>query len=264
MAQKKVVSIEDRIPQLKLERKKKANRRFFTYLTVILFLIMVIVYLQSPLSHIQSIQVSDNRVVTEEDIIGLSELSTNQSFWMIDVEDVEQKVSEHLEINNVDVERSWYNQVNIIVNEHSRVGYVKSSNQFYPILENGKILKEIQLETPRGDAPILYGFSNEEQLSRLTNHLSKLDESIVQLISEIYWEPDDMNQDQLRMFTTDGQEVIASIHNFSEKMKVYPSISSQLTPDMKGILYIDVGAYFQPYESGEEVQLDSSEEDSDS
>ncbi|GEL75964.1 cell division protein FtsQ/DivIB [Tenuibacillus multivorans] len=264
MAEKKVVSIEDRIPQLKQERKKKANRRFFTYLTVILLLILVIVYLQSPFSHIQSINVTHNRVVSEDDILDLSGLSTTQSFWTVDADEVEQKIEKHLEINEVNIERKWYNQINIDVQEFSRVGYVKSSNLYFPVLETGKILEKNEIVVPKGDAPIIYGFSDEELLGDLTNQLAELDPSIVQLISEIYWDPDDSNHNRIRMFTTDGQEVIASIHNFLDKMSVYPSISAQLTPEMEGVLYIDVGAYFQPYKSIEEIELESAEEDTTS
>ncbi|SEP55250.1 cell division protein FtsQ/DivIB [Piscibacillus halophilus] len=261
MAEKKVVSIEDRIPQLKQLRKKKANRRFITYLTLILLLILVIVYLQSPLSHIYSVNVENNRVVDTEEIIELSELSRDQSFWSIDQEAVVEKIENHQEISDVTVNRSWYNQVTISVEEYSRVGYVKSSNLFKPILENGKVLDDTELKVPKGDAPVLYGFSEQEPLTRLTQQLAELDSAVVQLISEIYWEPEDTNKDQIRMFTTDGHEVIASIHNFKDKMKLYPSIAQQVTSDMEGILYIDVGAYFQPYNSNDEVELEASEEE---
>ncbi|RPF56077.1 cell division protein FtsQ/DivIB [Aquisalibacillus elongatus] len=260
MAEKKVVSIEDRIPQLKQLRKKKANRRFVTYLILILLLILVIVYLQSPLSHIQSIKVEQNRVVSSDEITRLSELKTDQSFWGFDPGATEQKIEKHLEVNDVSISREWYNQVVIEVNEFNRVGYVKSDELFHPILENGNVLEEIELKVPRADAPILYDFSDSDLLPQLTQKLSQLDPSIVQLISEIHWDPDDSNQYQVKMFTTDGQEVIASIHNFIEKMEVYPSIASQLTADMEGVLYIDVGAYFKPYGTGEEdVELESAD-----
>lgn len=42
-------------------------------------------------------------------------------------------------------------------------------------------------------------------------------------------------------------------------MNLYPSISSQVSPELEGVLYIDVGAYFEPYESSDEVELDTSE-----
>jgi len=62
---------------------------------------------------------------------------------------------------------------------------------------------------------------------------------------------------------TDGQEVIASIRNFKDKMSIYPSIASQLDPMSAGILYIDVGAYFQPFSQEIEddlIELDIDEE----
>ncbi|MGP4072566.1 cell division protein FtsQ/DivIB [Piscibacillus sp. B03] len=258
MAEKKVVSIEDRIPQLKQLRKRKANRRFFTYLTLIILLILVIVYLQSPLSHISNIEVQNNRVISDDEVVELSGLSTNQSFWSINRDEVISSVESHQEISDVTMKRSWYNKVTLQVNEFTRVGYVKTSNLFNPILENGQVLKDTELKVPKGDAPVLHGFSNEDKLlTRLTQQLANLDSAVVSLISEVYSDPTETNQDRIRLYTTDGQEVIASIHNFEEKMSLYPSIASQVAPDLEGVLYIDVGAYFKPYDTSDEVEIEA-------
>ncbi|WP_279401214.1 cell division protein FtsQ/DivIB [Piscibacillus salipiscarius] len=226
---------------------------------MILLLILVIVYLQSPLSHIKTIDVQENRVISDEEIISISGLSMDQSFWSIDQSQIVHDIESHQEISDVKVERNWYNQVTIIINEFERVGYVKSNNLFKPILENGKVLKDTELKIPKGDAPVLHGFSEDDRLSRLTKQLAELDSAVVQLISEIYSDPSDTNEDRIRLYTTDGFEVVASIHNFEEKMNLYPSISSQVSPELEGVLYIDVGAYFEPYESSDEVELDTSE-----
>ncbi|MGM8214385.1 cell division protein FtsQ/DivIB [Bacillaceae bacterium W0354] len=259
MAEKKVISIEDRIPQLKQKRKRKANRRFFTYLTIILLLIILIVYLQSPLSYLQSIEVTNHHSVSEEEIIELSQLSTDESFWSIKVDQVIENIKTHPEIEEVTIKRKWYNHIVIEVSELKRVGYVNNGNNYYPILENGKILNNTPLKQPKGDAPILNEFTEEDILENMASQLSNLEESIVSLISEIFWEPDGQSRYRIRLFMTDGQEVIASIRNFQEKMSVYPSIASQLDPTMAGVLYIDVGAYFQPFsqeKNDEQIEID--------
>lgn len=82
----------------------------------------------------------------------------DQSFWSIDQSQIVHDIESHQEISDVKVERNWYNQVTIIINEFERVGYVKSNNLFKPILENGKVLKDTELKIPKGDAPVLHGF----------------------------------------------------------------------------------------------------------
>jgi cell division protein FtsQ len=46
----------------------------------------------------------------------------------------------------------------------------------------------------------------------------------------------------------DGFEVSASIKSFSGKMAHYPSIISQLDPNKKGIIDLEVGSFFKAYE----------------
>ncbi|GEN44824.1 cell division protein FtsQ/DivIB [Alkalibacillus haloalkaliphilus] len=252
MADKKIVSIEDRIPQLKQARKKKANRRFIIYLTLIILLILIIVYMQSPLSHVKSVTVVDNEMVDEETIISYSKISFDESFWNVDTNDVMEKIEQHPEIRHAEINRSWYNTFVIAVQEFERVAYQRDGDYYYPILQNGNKIEEVQLDHPREDAPLLHGFE-DEMLQSIAYQLSQIPESINLLISEVYWEPEESNRERIRLFTIDGQEVIGVISNFSSKMSAYPSIASQLSDDIDGILHLDVGAYFVPYE-GEDVE----------
>ncbi|GAA0460626.1 cell division protein FtsQ/DivIB [Alkalibacillus silvisoli] len=259
MADKKIVSIEDRIPQLKQARKKKANRRFIFYLTLIISLILIIVYMQSPLSHVKSVEVTNNEAVNEENIIDLADINKDQSFWNISADDLTERITEHPEIEHAEVKRSWYNTFVISVQEFTRVAYQRDGDYFYPVLQNGDRLNEVQLDHPREDAPLLHGFE-EEPLKELAEQLALIPQSVSLLISEIYWEPEEHNSEQIRLFTTDGQEVIGAISNFSSKMEAYPSIASQLNDDIEGVLHLDVGAYFVPYDNEDLDELDEVEE----
>src|SRR5699024_5011527 len=81
--EKKVISIEDRIPKLKEERKKKANRRLIFYLTIFFILIACVVYLQSPYSNVKEITVTGNDVVPIEEIKELSGIDDETNIWML-------------------------------------------------------------------------------------------------------------------------------------------------------------------------------------
>ncbi|WP_027963107.1 cell division protein FtsQ/DivIB [Halalkalibacillus halophilus] len=259
MADEKIVSIENRIPKLKQARKKKKNRRFFVYLTIIVLFIIVIVYMQSSLAHIQSVQVDGNEVVSEDQIVELTELQFDESIFEISTSDIEAKVEEHPELEMVNVSRQWYNTIAIEVSEYKRVAYQQVDEVYYPILQNGERLQNVELNRPRSDAPLIHEFTEEQHLTSLAEQLSLLPESVHYLISEVYWTPDEVNSDRIRIYTIDGQEVVATIHNFASKMEVYPSIVSQLDTSQDGVIYIDVGAYFVPFENGEEVENEATE-----
>ncbi|TCT26867.1 cell division protein FtsQ [Melghiribacillus thermohalophilus] len=258
MAQKKIISIEDRIPKLKETKRKKANRKLIIYLTIFFLLILAIIYLQSPLSNIRDIEVKHNDFVSDEEILTLSELSGEENFWKIKLSEIEEKILKNPVIKEVHVERNFYNTISIHVEEYVRVGYVKDEYEYYPILENGQVLTDQKIQKPGSDAPVFIGWDNPVYLTEITGELKKIPIEISALISEIHWIPEDGNPYKVRLYMVNGNEVIASIRNFSEKMKVYPSIAANLDPEQKGILHMDVGAYFEPYKNdGDDIEENS-------
>ncbi|MGY0692298.1 cell division protein FtsQ/DivIB [Virgibacillus sp. FSP13] len=248
MGKKKIVSIEDRIPKLKQARKKKANRRLIFYLSIFFLLIAVIVYLQSPLSHVKTITVTGNQFVSNKEVINQSKLTTKTNIWTINEAKVKDALKKNPSIKSVEIEKQLPWTVNIQLNEYERVGYVSNNGDFYPVLGNGKILTKLKQKTTNGDAPLLMNFSDKYYLHKMTNELQKLPKSILNIISEIHWKPTDENKYKILLYMNDGYLVDGTIRGFSEKMNVYPSIVSQLNPDNKGIVHIGVGAYFESFD----------------
>ncbi|MCP8616601.1 cell division protein FtsQ/DivIB [Salirhabdus salicampi] len=261
MAKKKVVSIEERIPKLKQARKKKANRRLIFYLSLFFLLISIITYLQSPLSHVKHFEVEGNYFITDGEVLAESQLTTEYNIWQIDFQTIERNILKHPEIKQATVTRKFPRTVQIELEEYIRVGYVKEGDRFYPILENGERLLNQQNDIPKGDAPVLIGWNNDTYLVEMTDELRGLEPSIASQISEIHWLNDETNPYKIRLFMMNGQEVVASIRNFAQKMGVYPSIIAKLKPEQRGVVHIDVGAFFIPYErDSEELQDVSGEE----
>lgn len=260
MSDKKIISIEERIPQLKQSRKKKANRRLVFYLSIFFFLIGIIVYLQSPLSGIRNINVTGNTSIEKDRILSKSGITLGDNLWEIEKEDIKQSLIQIPEIKNVSVARSFPSSVTITITEYQRVGYVRIDSSYYPILENGTELMNQPMNLPKGDAPILLGFEEGIYLSEFTEELTNLPLSISNLISEIHWIPTDENPYQVKLYMNNGLEVHTSIRRFSKKMLAFPSIAQQMDPSEPGVLYIDIGAFFKPLnENNEEVVNDEIE-----
>ncbi|MGJ9460603.1 cell division protein FtsQ/DivIB [Oceanobacillus sp. CF4.6] len=251
MSKKNIVSIEDRIPKLKQARKKKANRRLIFYLSIFFSLIAVIVYLQSPLSHVKTINVDGNSYIVDEEIIEYSNLTSGTNIWTINQSEIERLISKDPIVESVSVERRLPWTVNIHVSEEQIVGYVQEGTNYNPIMGNGEILK-VSGDTYRGDAPLINGFNDGEYLNRMAEELKKLPESILNLISEIYWEPTEDNNNNIQLYMNDGYIVKGTIREFAERMKVYPSIVSQLDSENQGIIHIGVGVYFESFNNEEE------------
>ena len=264
MDKSKVVSIEDRIPKIKKERRRKANRKIIFIITMFFLLIGCIIYFQSPFSHVQTIEVNGNDHVTEEEIITQSGLSENVNIWSVDEAEIEKKIKAIDQIQNASVSIKWPNDVLIDVSEWNRVAYYKNDLEFFPILENGEMLNEKEASIPV-HAPILFEFDGGQALEMMVKELIKLPQEVVRSISEIYFTPTDNDPYSLTVYMNDGFEVKATIRTFSQKMVHYPSIVSQLDPSIKGYVDLTVGAYFRPYETdetegeGQELTLDETE-----
>lgn len=249
MKKKRVVSIEDRIPKLKQMRKKKANRRLIFYLSVFFVLISIVIYLQSPLSNIHHIHVTGNKRVSEADVISQSTLSTETNIWTFKGQDIEERLNALPLIDSVNVHKKLPRTVNINITEHKVIGYLEKENKFQPVIGNGTVLST---QKNNGDAPIMINFSDEKQLINMTNELEQLPDSILNLISEIHWQPTKKNNNKIVLYMKDGYIVDGTIRNFGEKIQVYPSIVSQLDSEEQGIIHIGVGAYFEKIEKNSE------------
>lgn len=247
MSKKKIVSIEDRIPKLKQARKKKANRRLIFYLSIFFLLISVVVYLQSPLSHVHSIEVTGNTVISDEAVIEKSNLSNETNIWMIDETKIKNKLNENPIVSSVEVNKSLPWTVEIAIQEFERVGYVKKDGYFYPVLGNGEVLTDLKKETSSGDAPLLIDFNEKSILTKMTEELKQLPQNIRSMISEIHWKPKKENKNKIVLYMSDGYIVDGTLRGFSDKMKVYPSIVAQLEPKSEGIIHIGVGIYFESF-----------------
>lgn len=262
MTEKKIVSIEDRIPKLKQARKKKANRRLVFYLSIFFFLISIIVYLQSPLSHIKTIEVSGNAFLTDEEVIGISGMQTNTNIWTINKEEIAAEMIEHPVVESAEVQRSLPRTVEINLKEFEHVGYAEEGNSYFPVLGDGTILESMSQSDPSGDAPMLIGFSDEEYLHRMANELEKLPDHISNLISEIHWAPVEDNESKILLYMNDGFLVDGAIRNFAERMEAYPSIAGQLDEEAQGIIHIGAGAYFESFDApGDEEDTEAGTED---
>lgn len=252
MNDKKVVSIEDRIPKLKQARKKKANRRLIFYLSIFFFLIAIIVYLQSPLSHINAVHVNGNAIVSKEELIELSDLKNTTNIWTIDKDEISANIKSNPMIDSVTIKRKLPQDIEITVNEFSLVGFLKKDDDFLPVVEEGVVIKDREMSNAMGAAPLLIDFTEDDYLKRMAFELNELPQSILNMISEVHWQPTEDNENKIMLYMNDGYIVSSTIRGFSDKMAVYPSIVSQLETGKKGIIHIGSGAYFESFDNEEE------------
>ncbi len=248
MERGKVVSIEERIPKLKQQRRKKANKRLVLLLLLFFSLIIFVVYFQSPLSHVNKITIKGNYVYSNDVIIATSGLTKTTSIWNVDKNEIKGKLKKLIELKTVEVQTTFPNIVELSVTEYKRIAYIMKEKSYLPVIENGKVLQSAGVSELPSNAPILIGFSEGAALNGMIKELGSINEEVLNSISEIHYTPKETDSLYLTVYMNDGFEVSATIRSFAEKMAHYPSIVSQLDPDKKGVIDLEVGSFFKAYE----------------
>lgn len=245
----KVVSIEDRIPKLKQERRKKTNRRIMILLFLFFLLILSILYFRSPMSKVGSITVQGNRLITTEDIIAASGLTAETVILNIDKDELLAKIMDIPEIKSAELSLTLPNHLHINVEEYDILGILKTDDEYQVLLENGHLTAWNDRYQHELDVPILLGFSDDDQLELLAKQLGELATEVRNSISEMIFTPKETDLLAVTLYMNDGFEVRATLRSFAERMNYYPDLISQIDPGEKGILDLEVGLFFKSYES---------------
>ncbi|MFZ3588014.1 cell division protein FtsQ/DivIB [Bacillus sp. DJP31] len=259
MEKGKILTLEDRIPKIKQQRRQKANRRLIIYVSIFFLLIIGILYLQSPLSHIATIEVKGNLHVPTDEIIALSGITNRTSFWNLKMDKIINKVKKNKEIKQVVIQKKFPNTIFLTVTEMKRVAYAINEGTYFPILEDGNVLKAFKTTSIPSDAPILTNWEASSELQEMADELAKLSPAIANSISEIHHTPQDADFLHITLFMNDGHEVSATITDFAKKMSAYPSIVSELDASLKGVIHMEVAYYFESYEP-KEIEQEKEEE----
>ncbi|KIL47631.1 cell division protein FtsQ/DivIB [Jeotgalibacillus campisalis] len=252
MGKKPVVSLEDRVPQLKQRRRKKANRRLLAVVILFILIILVILYFQSSFSKVQHFSIEGTEWLSDQKVIEGSGVKIGDSYWTTDTKAVEESLVTHLEVELAEVTKKFPTTLEFRINEFDQIAFVQQDQQFIPILENGMSIEAVASNELPGHAPLLLGFSSDDVLKEMAEALSLLPQEVQESISEVHLTPNDTDDGHITVYMNDGFEVSAIIDTFAEKMEHYPSIITQLDPDVKGIIDLEVGSYFRAYETSEQ------------
>ncbi|WP_414839992.1 cell division protein FtsQ/DivIB [Carnobacterium sp. TMP28] len=240
----------EKLPKLKKTPHQKMKQRLALILLLFSFAILTVVYFISPLSKVEKISVSGANEVTEQSVINASQIKSGESLWktFFSRKEKEQFIKKQLsQVKSMDLKFDSMNSYELAITEYKTVAYLEKKDTYYNILENGKIVNESR-KVSIGNQPIFVNFKEGKVLNDMIKQYDKLKENIHNSISEIEYTPSKTDAYLIKIYMNDGNQVIASITSFSEKMAYYPDIVQKIG-DENGIINIEVGIYFFPFES---------------
>lgn len=257
-------SFADRLPKLKMQRDSLLYRRL-TFL-IILFSIPLLftIYYVSPLSKLAKVTVTGNRKLTTEAVLQAADFKLQDNLWSQFFH--REKNQEKLEKAQPRIKRTRvaienFNQFHLTVTEYREVAMLAKGNEYSPILENGQVMDET-LKKDEQNLPILEDFKSEKKILAVLQNYQKLTPKIRSGISQIKYTPTKSNDELLKLYMNDGNQVIVNISNLTQQMRYYPQVANDMKE--KGVVDMEVGIFTYPYpKEDEETTTTSTEENTE-
>lgn len=204
---------------------------------IILFLIVVLIIKISNL-RITNIYISGNEILKDQEIIDIAKISDypktiKNSTWTI-----EDRLNKNPLIKKSKVEKEKLTIIKITIEENKPIFY--NNITFKTVLEDG-----IEIDN-KYDVPILINYVPDYIYTEFKQKMSLVNKDVLNKISEIKYDPNDVDEKRFLLTMMDGNYVYLTISRF-ELVNNYISIIKNFK-DKKGILYLDVGNVFEYFE----------------
>jgi len=220
---------QDNIQTVKRRRLKKTGILLIILLVLILGYGIYYVYD----INITNIYITGSTILNDQEIIEIARLDNYPN----SLKNSSKKIMEKLEknpyiISSKVTKRNLFKEVYIEIEENRPLFYY----------QNKVILKSGEKVDDKFDVPVVVNEINEEIYDEFINCMDSVEEDILIKISEIKYDPNDIDKMRFYLTMNDGNYVYVTLNKF-DKINNYINIVK--TFNEKGILYLDSGEFFE-------------------
>lgn len=225
----------------KKKRGKKTHRRvkkkaIFVVALIVLFASIIFLYLCT--SSITNIYIKGNNYLSDEQIIQIASLEKYPSIIHSTSLSIKSKLEKNDYIRKANVyKKGLFNQVYITVYENYPLFIYHDKTYLY----DGTTIDE---DKP---VPIVTNDIENSLYDEFVECMRNIDIDILERISEIKYDPDDVDKERFYLTMNDGIYVYLTLNKF-DKINDYDDIVSTLQ-NKKGILYLNSGEYFEIFKN---------------
>lgn len=189
----------------------------------------------SPIFNIQNIEVTNNKQLSPEKIISLSELSVGQNIFKFWKNDVENKIKSNAYIESVELKRVFPNKLQINIQEREPKFSVPVLGEYAYINTQGYILEITQNQL---NLPIITGISTKEEEIKPGNRLNNKDLTELEIILKIIsaMKENQLDKEVTSIDISNKNDYIIYMQN--EKKKIHLGDGSNLSNKMLYVIAI--------------------------
>ena len=205
--------------------------------------LLLSVYLLTPLSTIKNIEVKGNVQTQADDIKQVSGIQDSDYTLalLLDKEKYAERIKSNHWIESAKIDYKFPTNFTIEVKEFEIVGYYVTGEDHYPILSSGTIDPSPVNLLNLPETYLTVTFNDEQQVKDLIVGLSSISEDIKSQIQKIELAPSKATADLLKITMLDTDEILVPLSELSKKLPYYSKIKPQLAEpsfiDMEAGIY---------------------------
>ncbi len=218
----------------KTKKKRKLKKIRFLFL---LFFIVGISFAFIKLFDVRiySIKIKGNKILTDQEVIETAKLEDYPSFFETLSYTIKKRLLKNNYIESVKVTKGFLS-VNITIKEKKILYIDKETNYKYTYNSKFKDDKSICV-------PYLIESVPEGKMKRFIKAMNKINSDMICQMSEIKYDPNDIDEDRYYVYMNDGNSVYLTVNKF-DKINKYNTILEKIGKQ-NGTLYLDYGDYFE-------------------
>ena len=205
--------------------------------------LLLSIYLLTPLSTIKHIEVKGNVQTQADDIKQISGIqdSNYTLALLLDKKTYAERIKSNHWIESAKINYQFPTNFTIEVKEFDIVGYYVSGEEHYPILSSGTVESTPVDRLNLPETYLTVTFNDEQQVKELITGLSTISEDIKSQIQKIELAPSKATADLLKITMLDTDEVLVPLSELSKKLPYYSKIKPQLSEP--SVVDMEAGVY---------------------
>lgn len=220
----------------KKKRKLKLGRIFLFLLVLILIFYLLKFICYFP---IKNIFIEGNTYISDQEIIDMAKIENYPSIFKYSSKEIEKRLEKNDYIKNAIVRKRKLKEIYIKIEENTVLFY-NSKTKKTILLDGRELDKEL-------NGPILINYVPNKVYDKLVEKIKLVDKSIIDRISEIKYEPSNVDEERFLFTMNDGNYVYITLEKL-EDINNYVKINLEIINkfgNKKGILNLDAGEYFE-------------------
>ena len=205
--------------------------------------LLLSVYLLTPLSTIKNIEVKGDSNTQADDIKQASGIQDSDYTLalLLDKETYAERIKSNHWIESAKIDYQFPTNFTIEVKEFDIVGYYVSGEEHYPILSSGTVESTPVDRLNLPETYLTVTFNDEQLVKELITGLSSISEDIKSQIQKIELAPSKATADLLKITMLDTDEILVPLSELSKKLPYYSKIKPQLSEP--SVVDMEAGVY---------------------